>query len=276
MAISGASLVAYAKKFLGVPYVWGGTTPKGFDCSGLMQYVYKHFNINLPRTSQEQAKVGKGVSASQLQLGDLIISDWGGGYASHVGMYIGAGKLIEAPRTGVPVRIISLDSNYKKHVNTYRRVSGVSGGSTTVQTASWGIPGLPGSLSLSDITGMAGKLEKLITAGGGTIQVPLPGGGTIPLPLDEAKKLLGLLNKAGGDAAGDVTGGIGDALSGILNFPSEIIGFFRDATDSLETLGKFFIAFTYPSTWVRIACGWFGAFFLFVGVFFLIREGRTA
>lgn len=276
MAVSGASLVTYAKKFLGVPYVWGGTTPKGFDCSGLMQYVYKHFNINLPRTSQEQAKVGKSVSASQLQLGDLIISDWGGGYASHVGMYIGGGKLIEAPRTGVPVRIISLDSNYKAHVNTYRRVSGVAGGNSTVSTASWGIPGLPGNLSLDDITGITGKLEKLIAGGGGTIIVPLPGGVTLPLPLDLAKKLLGKLKDSGGDVAGDVAGGIGDTLGNLLKFPSEIIGFFSDATDALETLGKFFIAFTYPSTWVRIACGWFGAFFLFVGVFFLIREGRTA
>lgn len=273
MTASGASLIAFAKKFIGVPYVWGGTTPKGFDCSGLVQYVYNHFGIKLPRTSEEQAMVGTKVSNyKQLQMGDLIVSDWGGGWGSHIAMYAGGGKLIEAPRTGVPVRIMNLDSNYRAHVNIYKRVKGVSSAPATVSTASWNIPGLPDFFNLDDIGGLAKTLGKLIEKGGGTISLPLPGGGSIPLPIDEAKKLLEKLTDAGKSVGGDV----GDTLGDIFKFPSEIIGFFKDATDALTSMSDFFMAFFRPSTYIRLACGWFGTFFLFVGVFFLIREGKAA
>ncbi|AZV55230.1 C40 family peptidase [Clostridium sp. AWRP] len=105
--VSSNAVVAYASNFLGVPYVWGGTSPSGFDCSGLVQYVYANFGINLPRTSQEQQNVGTPVSRNELQPGDLVFF---GSPAYHVGMYVGDGKFIEAPRTGLSVRIAALDN----------------------------------------------------------------------------------------------------------------------------------------------------------------------
>ncbi|MHC6181368.1 C40 family peptidase [Clostridium sp. JNZ X4-2] len=106
-SVSSSAVVAYASNFLGVPYVWGGTSPSGFDCSGLVQYVYAHFGINLPRTSQEQQNVGTAVSRSELQPGDLVFF---GSPAYHVGIYVGGGSFINAPKTGDVVKIASLDN----------------------------------------------------------------------------------------------------------------------------------------------------------------------
>lgn len=116
-------LVSIAEQYVGVPYVYGGKTPKGFDCSGLMQYVYKKVGIKIPRTSQDQAHAGIAIKEADLSPGDLILSDWGEGANSHVAMYVGKGKLIEAPRTGLDVRIADLNANYRAHVDGYRRVS---------------------------------------------------------------------------------------------------------------------------------------------------------
>ncbi len=104
---SSDEVVAYASNFLGVPYVWGGTSPSGFDCSGLVQYVYAHFGITLPRTSEEQQTVGTAVSMDELQPGDLVFF---GSPAHHVGIYVGDGQFIEAPHTGLSVRISYLDN----------------------------------------------------------------------------------------------------------------------------------------------------------------------
>lgn len=106
-SVSSNAIVAYASNFLGVPYVWGGTSPSGFDCSGLVYYVYAHFGINLPRTSQAQQNVGVPVSRSQLQPGDLVFF---GSPAHHVGIYVGNGSFINAPRTGRNVSIDPLDN----------------------------------------------------------------------------------------------------------------------------------------------------------------------
>jgi cell wall-associated NlpC family hydrolase len=98
-------VVNYALSFLGVPYVWGGTSPEGFDCSGFVQYVYAHFGVNLPRVSQDQQNFGIPVPKGELQPGDLVFF---GTPAYHVGMYIGNGKFIEAPHTGDIVKIANL------------------------------------------------------------------------------------------------------------------------------------------------------------------------
>ncbi|MFS3127099.1 transglycosylase SLT domain-containing protein [Nocardioides sp. Bht2] len=111
---SGADVVAEAKKYLGLPYVWGGTDPtKGLDCSGLVQLVYKNLGYDLPRVSNQQATAGRPVaSMAEAQPGDLIAWDNSSRNkgVDHIAIYIGDGKMIEAPRTGLDVRIVDVPS----------------------------------------------------------------------------------------------------------------------------------------------------------------------
>jgi peptidoglycan DL-endopeptidase CwlO len=100
------SVIANAKQYLGVPYVWGGSTPSGFDCSGFVSYVYRSVGISLPRTSRAQQNVGTRISLSQVQPGDLVFQ---GSPAYHVGIYIGGGQYIHAPQTGDVVKIASFN-----------------------------------------------------------------------------------------------------------------------------------------------------------------------
>jgi len=102
--ISNNNVVAYASNFLGTPYLWGGTTPSGFDCSGFTQYVYRHFGISVGRTTYDQINDGVGVSRDQLQPGDLVFFGKGGN-PTHMGMYVGNGAMIHAPHTGDVVKI---------------------------------------------------------------------------------------------------------------------------------------------------------------------------
>ncbi|MBW9152018.1 NlpC/P60 family protein [Clostridium estertheticum] len=109
---SGASsnaLISYASQFLGVNYVWGGTSPSGFDCSGFTQYVFAHFGVNIPRVSEDQQNVGTLVSRDNLQAGDLVFF---GSPAHHVGIYVGNGNMINAPHTGAVIRVQSLNSDF--------------------------------------------------------------------------------------------------------------------------------------------------------------------
>lgn len=102
---SGSDVVEYAVKFLGVPYVYGGSTPSGFDCSGFTAYVYSHFGVSLNRRARDQAYQGTPVSFNQLQPGDLVFF---GTPAYHVGIYVGNGMYIHAPQTGDVVKISTL------------------------------------------------------------------------------------------------------------------------------------------------------------------------
>ena len=127
-ALNGGSskrqaIVSNAKKLIGVPYVWGGTTAKGFDCSGFTQYVMKQSGISLPRTTEQQVKVGTYVSKANLQPGDLVFlqNTYRSG-VSHVGIYIGDGKVIHAS-TSKGVTTSSLSGSYfTKHYHSARRV----------------------------------------------------------------------------------------------------------------------------------------------------------
>ena len=118
----GAQLVAEVRKYLGTKYVFGGEDPSGFDCSGLMQYVAKKLGITIPRTADQQAKAGKEVSKGELQPGDMVFFNTSGGGVSHVGMYIGDGKMIHSPKTGDVVKVSSInDSYYSPKFVTARR-----------------------------------------------------------------------------------------------------------------------------------------------------------
>ena len=111
----GTAILETGKKFFGTPYVFGGTTPKGFDCSGFTQYVFRKAGVSLPRTSAAQGKVGTKVSRSELRAGDLVM------FPGHVGIYIGSGKFIHSPSPGKSVRIDDLSTRknflYGRRVN---------------------------------------------------------------------------------------------------------------------------------------------------------------
>lgn len=118
--------IALAQAYLGTPYVWGGESPRGFDCSGLVQYIYGKQGVSIPRTSQEQWKTGQRVAKSQLRPGDVVFfvgSDGTRNAPGHEGIYIGHGKFIEAPHTGATVRISNL-AGYPGYVGARRYARG--------------------------------------------------------------------------------------------------------------------------------------------------------
>jgi hypothetical protein len=107
--VTGAAIVAEARKFLGDPYVYGAAGPSTFDCSGLVQYVLHKLGITAPRTSEDQWSWVDKIDRKQLAPGDLIFEQWPGDNAppGHVVIYIGGGKVIEAPQPGESVHVRS-------------------------------------------------------------------------------------------------------------------------------------------------------------------------
>lgn len=116
---SVSALLSYAQTFTGVPYVLGGTTPAGFDCSGFTQYVFNHFGKNIGRTTYQQQYAGTKLAVSSAQPGDLLF--WGAyGSAYHVGIYLGGSSYIAAPEPGESVSVKSFtyyQPSFAVHVN---------------------------------------------------------------------------------------------------------------------------------------------------------------
>jgi len=117
--LTGANIVAYAKKFIGTPYKAGGTSTAGFDCSGFTMHVYNHFNITLPHSANDQTSKGTKVSKDNLRTGDLVFFG-NGSRISHVGVYVGDGKFIHSPKPGSSIQIAEL--KYMPNYSTARRI----------------------------------------------------------------------------------------------------------------------------------------------------------
>ncbi|KTR09342.1 C40 family peptidase [Curtobacterium luteum] len=148
---TGADVVADAKKYLGVPYVFGGTTTAGMDCSGLVQTVFKDLGVTMPRVVPDQADMGVPVgSLKDAQPGDLIVPKG----EQHIVIYVGDGKVLHAPRPGKDVRIV--DNWYSDaDIATIRRI--VPSAQDAARTAAVGSAGAAGS-------GTAGSGTDLQTA----------------------------------------------------------------------------------------------------------------
>jgi cell wall-associated NlpC family hydrolase len=112
-----------AERFVGIPYRWGGdTVVDGMDCSGFVRAVFNLCGVNIPRTSAEQYKVGQGVAQSDLKDGDLVFFGGSAEQINHVGIYVGSGKFVHAPRRGDDIKVSALDESYfvKKFVGARR------------------------------------------------------------------------------------------------------------------------------------------------------------
>ena len=119
----GPRAVELAKDQLGKPYQWGAAGPDKFDCSGLVQYVYSNLGVQLPRVSGQQAGAGVHVDREDLQPGDLVFFRLSGTRIDHVGIYVGRGKFVHAPRKHSPVRFDSLnDAWWRRKFKGGRRV----------------------------------------------------------------------------------------------------------------------------------------------------------
>ncbi len=122
---SRPAVLQYAARYLNTPYKYGGTTPAGFDCSGFVQYVYKHFDISLPRAAAAQATAGVRVDKANLSPGDLVFFDTEGSGINHVGIYAGNGRFIHSssPNSGGVIYTSLGESFYSKSYAGARRLS---------------------------------------------------------------------------------------------------------------------------------------------------------
>lgn len=123
--VLGEALVELAKQYIGTPYVYGGMSPAGFDCSGFVKYCYGLMGVNLNRVAADQARNGYEVSVDQMLPGDILCfsSSSGGSYIGHTGIYVGNGYFIHSPRTGYTVEILPLaGTSYANRIVNVRRI----------------------------------------------------------------------------------------------------------------------------------------------------------
>lgn len=113
----GQRIVDIAKQYIGVPYVYGGMSPSGFDCSGFTKYCYSQAGVSLNRTAAEQTYNGVYVNKADLVPGDLVFFVTNGYNISHVGIYVGGGMMIHSPKPGKRVELVDINSGY--YANTY-------------------------------------------------------------------------------------------------------------------------------------------------------------
>ena len=121
---SSSSIVSVAQNYMGVPYVWGGTSPSGFDCSGFTQYVFRQCGYSINRTADAQYSNGSYVSYDSLQAGDLVFfaNTYSASGITHVGIYIGGGQFIHAANGGVKISSLS-ESYYSSRYYGARRIA---------------------------------------------------------------------------------------------------------------------------------------------------------
>lgn len=121
---AGQKIVSTAKQYIGTPYVYGGKSPSGFDCSGFTSYVYEKNGVAIPRTSSAQSSAGTKISKGELKEGDLVFFGCGSSSVNHVGIYVGSGQFIHSPSTGKTVTVESLNSGYysKTYISASRIV----------------------------------------------------------------------------------------------------------------------------------------------------------
>lgn len=109
---AGSEAVLRAISLLGAPYKFGGSGPKAFDCSGLVQFVYDELGIDVPRTAAEQYRAVTPVKLAELEPGDLVFFKTRGSKVSHVGIYAGSNRFVHAPMTGRPIELRAMDDKY--------------------------------------------------------------------------------------------------------------------------------------------------------------------
>lgn len=124
MFADGMKVKHAVDEVVGTPYKWGGTTVAGFDCSGFILYIFDQYNVDLPRTSKDQAKEGTKVDQADLKHGDLVFFNTNGRDISHAGIYVGDGKFAHSSSSkGVRISKLSEDYYAKRYVTARRVIS---------------------------------------------------------------------------------------------------------------------------------------------------------
>ncbi|HKU45765.1 MAG TPA: C40 family peptidase [Burkholderiales bacterium] len=119
----GGQAASHALKMVGKPYRFGGSSPAGFDCSGLVLYSYKQAGRALPHNTDKQRSISRSIKVAELRPGDLLFFNQEGKKYGHVGIYVGKGQFVHAPSSGKSVRSDRLDNPYwKKHLSEARRI----------------------------------------------------------------------------------------------------------------------------------------------------------